>query len=182
MIMLRMILSRAALGLLAFFVVGCSMAQQNKTLSPGMTPDQAVQAMGAPDLQDNIADPNHSGGSVLRYVWLEPGKAAIFGADERVASIQNVEVGTDTKQQVEQQAHVEAQRLAAATAAVRSNRDAAQLYFLSGQGGDHLFWRRPHLRHRRRLRKAANFPRRQTASLKLRYFDNAPINLSDGLR
>ncbi len=108
MIMLRKILSRAALGLLALFVVGCSMAQQSKTLSPGMTPDQAVQAMGAPDLQDNIADPNHSGGSVLRYVWLEPGKAAIFGADQRVASIQNVEVGTDTKQQVEHQAHVEA--------------------------------------------------------------------------
>lgn len=108
MIMLRIILSRAALGLLALLVVGCSMAQQSKALSPGMTPDQAVQAMGAPDLQDNIADPNHSGGSVLRYVWLEPGKAAIFGADQRVASIQNVEVGTDTKQQVEQQAHVEA--------------------------------------------------------------------------
>ena len=106
--MLRIILSRAALGLLALLVVGCSMTQQNKTLSPGMTPDQAVQAMGAPDLQDNIADPNHSGGSVLRYVWLEPGKAAIFGSDQRVASIQNVEVGTDTKQQVEQQAHVEA--------------------------------------------------------------------------
>ena len=159
MIMLRTILSRAALGLLALFVVGCSMTQQSKTLSPGMTPDQTVQAMGAPDLQDNIADPNHSGGSVLRYVWLEPGKAAIFGSDQRVASIQNVEVGTDTKQQVEQQAHVEA---AAASqqppAAVRSNRDAAQLYFLSGQGRDNLFRRWPHLRHRRRLRKAANSP------------------------
>jgi hypothetical protein len=106
--MLRTILSRAPLGLLALFVVGCSMTQQSKTLSPGMTPDQTVQAMGAPDLQDNIADPNHTGGSVLRYVWLEPGKAAIFGSDQRVASIQNVEVGTDTKQQVEQQAHVEA--------------------------------------------------------------------------
>jgi hypothetical protein len=105
---LRTILSRAPLGLLALFVVGCSMTQQSKTLSPGMTPDQTVQAMGAPDLQDNIADPNHTGGSVLRYVWLEPGKAAIFGADQRVASIQNVEVGTDTKQQVEHQAHVEA--------------------------------------------------------------------------
>jgi hypothetical protein len=105
---LRTILSRAPLGLLALFVVGCSMTQQSKTLSPGMTPDQTVQAMGAPDLQDNIADPNHTGGSVLRYVWLEPGKAAIFGSDQRVASIQNVEVGTDTKQQVEQQAHVEA--------------------------------------------------------------------------
>ena len=105
---LRICFSRAALGLLALFVVACSTTQQSKSLSPGMTPVQTVQAMGEPDLKDNIADPNHTGGSVLRYVWLEPGKAAIFGSDERVASIQNVEVGTDTKQQVEQQAHVEA--------------------------------------------------------------------------
>ena len=100
MIMLRTILARAALGMLAFFVVACS-AMQTKTLSPGMTPTQAVKAMGEPDLKDNIADPNHNGASVLRYVWLEPGKAAIFGSDDRVASIQNVE--TNTKQHLEQQ-------------------------------------------------------------------------------
>ena len=106
MIMLRIILSRAALGLLALLVVGCSMTQQSKTLSPGMTPDQTVQAMGEPDLKDAIPDPNHSGASVTRYVWLQPGKAAIFGTDNRVASVQAVE--TDTQQHVEQQAHAEA--------------------------------------------------------------------------
>ena|SRR5271166_1336181 len=99
--------ARAAVAMFALFVVACS-ATKSATLSTGMTPGQAVQAMGEPDLKDNVADPNHSGASVLRYVWLEPGKAAIFGSDERLASIQNVEVTTNTKQQVEQQAHAEA--------------------------------------------------------------------------
>ncbi len=106
MMTLRRIFARAAIALLTLFVVACS-AVQSKSLSTGMTPAQAVQAMGEPDLKDNIADPNHSGASVLRYVWLEPGKAAIFGADNRLASIQNVEVTANTKQQVEQQAHAE---------------------------------------------------------------------------
>jgi hypothetical protein len=104
---LRILVTRAAVGMLALFVVACS-ATKSATLSTGMTPGQAVQAMGEPDLKDNVADPNHSGASVLRYVWLEPGKAAIFGSDERLASIQTVEVTTNTKQQVEQQAHAEA--------------------------------------------------------------------------
>ena len=97
--------ARAAVGLLALYAVGC-FAMKSGTLSTGMTPDQAVRAMGQPDLQDNIADPNHNGASVLRYVWLQPGKAAIFGSDYRVASIQDVE--TNTKQRVEQEARVEA--------------------------------------------------------------------------
>ena len=104
---LRTLGTRAVVGMLALFVVACS-TTKSATLSTGMTPGQAVQAMGEPDLKDNVADPNHSGASVLRYVWLEPGKAAIFGSDERLASIQNVEVTTNTKQQVEQQAHAEA--------------------------------------------------------------------------
>jgi hypothetical protein len=104
---LRILVTRAVVGMLALFVVACS-ATKSATLSTGMTPGQAVQAMGEPDLKDNVADPNHSGASVLRYVWLEPGKAAIFGSDERLASIQTVEVTTNTKQQVEQQAHAEA--------------------------------------------------------------------------
>src|SRR5208282_6210774 len=104
---LRTLLTRAAVGLLALFVVACS-AVQSKSLSTGMTPDQTVQAMGEPDLKDNIADPNHNGASVLRYVWLDPGKAAIFGSDNRLASVQNVAVGSNTKQQVEQEAHAEA--------------------------------------------------------------------------
>ena len=107
MMTLRTLFVRATIGLLALFVVACS-TSRNATLSTGMTPSQAVQAMGEPDLKDNVADPNHSGASVLRYVWLEPGKAAIFGSDERLASIQNVEVSSNTKQQVEQQVHAEA--------------------------------------------------------------------------
>jgi hypothetical protein len=105
MITLRTFLASAAVALLALLVVGCSTVKSG-TLNPGMTPDQTVQSMGEPDLKDNIADPNHSGASVLRYVWLEPGKAAIFGSDERLASVQDVE--TNTKLKVEQQAHEEA--------------------------------------------------------------------------
>ena len=102
---LRTFVASAGAALLAVFVIGCSTVKSG-TLSPGMTPDQTVQSMGEPDLKDNIADPNHSGASVLRYVWLEPGKAAIFGSDERLASVQDVE--TNTKLKVEQQAHAEA--------------------------------------------------------------------------
>ena len=105
MMTLQTFLARAAVGLLALFAVACS-GLNSGSLSTGMTPEQSVQAMGQPDLKDNIADPNHSGASVLRYVWLEPGKAAIFGPDDRLASIQDVE--TNTKQRIEQQAHAEA--------------------------------------------------------------------------
>ena len=62
--------------------------------------------MGEPDLKDSIADPNHTGAAVQRYVWLQPGKAAIFGTDDRVASIQTIE--TNTQENVEQQQHAEA--------------------------------------------------------------------------
>lgn len=105
MMMQPKVLVRAAVGLLALFAVACS-AIKSGALSTGMTPNQAVQAMGQPDLKDNIADPNHSGATVLRYVWLEPGKAAIFGSDDRVATIQDIE--TNTKQHIEEQARAEA--------------------------------------------------------------------------
>ena len=105
MMTLRTLFPRTTVGLLALFAVACSTIKSG-SLSTGMTPDQAVQAMGQPDLKDNIADPNRSGASVLRYVWLEPGKAAIFGTNNRLASIQDVE--TNTKQRVEEQAHAEA--------------------------------------------------------------------------
>ena len=105
MITLRTLLSSAGAGLIALLVVGCSTVKSG-TLSPGMTPGQTVQSMGEPDLKDTIADPNHNGATVLRYVWLEPGKAAIFGSDEKLASVQDVE--TNTKQKVEEQAHAEA--------------------------------------------------------------------------
>jgi hypothetical protein len=105
MITLRTFLAKATVAMLALLVVGCSTVKSG-TLNPGMTPDQTVQSMGEPDLKDNIADPNHNGASVLRYVWLEPGKAAVFGSDQRLASVQDVE--TNTKLKVEQQAHEEA--------------------------------------------------------------------------
>jgi len=105
MITLRTFLVGAGAGLLALLLVGCSTTKSG-TLNPGMTPGQTVQSMGEPDLKDDVADPNHNGATVLRYVWLEPGKAAIFGSDNRLASVQDVE--TNTKQKVEQQAHAEA--------------------------------------------------------------------------
>ena len=106
MMTLKTFTKRAALGGLALFALACSTTKSG-TLSPGMTPDQTVQAMGQPDLKDNISDPNHSGASVLRYVWLDSGKAAVFGSDDRVASVQNVE--TNTKQHVEQEQQARAQ-------------------------------------------------------------------------
>jgi hypothetical protein len=104
MMTLKTFTMRTALGVLALFAVACSTTKSGN-LSPGMTTDQTVQAMGQPDLKDNIADPNHSGASVLRYVWLDSGKAAVFGSDDRVASVQNVE--TNTKQHVEEQARAQ---------------------------------------------------------------------------
>jgi len=80
--------------------------------------------MGEPDLKDAIADPNHSGAAVQRYVWLEPGKAAIFGTDDRIASVQTVE--TNTQQKVEQQAHADA---ASADAAAASQGPTAPVPF-----------------------------------------------------
>lgn len=102
---MRRRLAPALVGLLAVSVAACSSVKSGQ-LSTGMTSAQAVQAMGEPDLKDSIADPNHSGAAVQRYVWLEPGKAAIFGTDDRVANIQTIE--TNTQQKVEQQQHVEA--------------------------------------------------------------------------
>jgi hypothetical protein len=105
MIMLRKFVAIAGAGLLALFAVACSTVKSG-SLTPGMTPAQTVQSMGEPDLKDDVADPNHNGATVLRYVWLEPGKAAIFGSDNHLASVQDVE--TNTKLRVEQQAHAEA--------------------------------------------------------------------------
>ena len=86
----RSVLSVAAL-FLAVAISACATSAGSGTLSQGMTPDEAVQAMGTPDLKDTIPDPNHSGASVLRYVWLDPGKVAVFGANNRVASISQIE-------------------------------------------------------------------------------------------
>src|SRR5258708_31699407 len=106
MMTLKTFTIRMALGVLALFALACSTTKSGN-LSPGMTPDQTVQAMGQPDLKDNISDPNHNGASVLRYVWPDSGKAAVFGSDDRVARVQNVE--SNTKQHAEQAQHARAQ-------------------------------------------------------------------------
>jgi hypothetical protein len=85
----------------ALALTACSTASENATLSTGMTPDQTVQAMGQPDLKDSIPDPNHSGATVLRYVWLDSGKVALFGSNDRVASISQIEPAEKTQAQVE---------------------------------------------------------------------------------
>jgi hypothetical protein len=94
-------LTRVAVAALALVAAACSMTRSG-TLNPGMSPDQTIQSMGQPDLKDNIADPRHTGVSVLRFVWLDSGKAAIFGPDDKLINVQTVE--TNTKQKVEQQA------------------------------------------------------------------------------
>jgi hypothetical protein len=61
------------------------------TIQTGMTADQTVTALGHPDLTDSVADPAHSGGTVLRYTWVGVGKAATFSPDNRVAKIDEVQ-------------------------------------------------------------------------------------------
>ena len=92
------------MGALALLIVGC--AAQNGgggSLRTGMTTDQAVEAMGQPDLKDNVPDPNHTSSAMLRYTWLEPGEAAVFGPDMRVASIINVGSSPSTLSETAQQ-------------------------------------------------------------------------------
>lgn len=86
---------------IALALASCSAASGNGTLAVGMSPEQAIQAMGQPDLKDSVPDPNHSGATVLRYVWLDSGKVAIFNANERVATIQHMQT---TQQAQAQQA------------------------------------------------------------------------------
>jgi len=68
-----------------------------------MSTDQAVEAMGQPDLKDNIADPNHTGPALLRYTWLSAGEAAVFSPDMRVATIVNVGSSAPTLSETAQQ-------------------------------------------------------------------------------
>ena len=89
MLMRRIVVLLAAASL-AFAAAACSTASSGN-LAAGMTPDQAVQVMGPPDLKDSIQDPNHSGATVLRYAWVDQGKVATFGTDNRVASVQQME-------------------------------------------------------------------------------------------
>jgi len=89
---MRIITRRWWLGALALLIVGCAAQTggSGATLTPGMTADQAVAAMGQPDLKDNVPAPNNNGPAMLRYTWLNAGEAAVFGPDMKVVNIVNV--------------------------------------------------------------------------------------------
>jgi hypothetical protein len=89
---LRSVLLRLALAISLVPMTACSTATTSGQLRTGMTPNETVQAMGEPDLKDNVDDPNHNGATVLRYTWIDSGKTAVFSSDDRVASIQNVDI------------------------------------------------------------------------------------------
>ncbi len=93
------------LGAMLLLIAGCS-AQSGGgggTLKVGMTTDQAVEAMGQPDLKDNVPDPNHTGPAMLRYTWLNAGEAAMFGPDMRVTNIINVGPAPSTLAEAQEQ-------------------------------------------------------------------------------
>jgi hypothetical protein len=96
----RTALVRLALSLLTITLAACSAQSGNSDLHAGMTPNEAVQAMGEPDLKDNVADPAHSGATVLRYTWVDAGKTAVFNSDNKIETVQNVDLAT--KQQAQQ--------------------------------------------------------------------------------
>jgi hypothetical protein len=104
---MRTIVRRWWLGALALLVVGCAAQNGGGSLKTGMSTDQAVEAMGQPDLKDNIPDPNHTGPAMLRYTWLNAGEAAVFGPDMRVASIVNVGPSPSTLTETVQQGQMQ---------------------------------------------------------------------------
>ena len=61
---MKILIRRVWLGALVLTMVGCSMMQKSGSLQAGMSSDQAVEAMGQPDLKDDVPDPNHSGATV----------------------------------------------------------------------------------------------------------------------
>jgi hypothetical protein len=96
----RTALVRLAVMIAAFMLTACSTQNSMSDLRAGMTPDEAVQAMGEPDLKDNVADPAHTGATVLRYTWVDAGKTAIFSSDNKIETVQNVNLAT--RQQAQQ--------------------------------------------------------------------------------
>src|SRR5208282_6435820 len=77
---------------LAFTLMSC--ATSSGSLEVGMRPDQAIAAMGQPDLKDTVPDPGGSGAGVLRYAWVARGKVATFGPDDRLAQVAGLPAGT----------------------------------------------------------------------------------------
>lgn len=100
------LITRFGFAMLAIAIACCS-AQSSGSLQTGMTADQAVSAMGQPDLRDNLPDPSHSGATVQRYTWLTAGKAAVFNPDNRVASIQDLEPASTAPSQPQPQQEAE---------------------------------------------------------------------------
>jgi hypothetical protein len=99
---MKILIRRVWLGALVLTMLGCSMMQKSGgSLQAGMSTSQAIEAMGEPDLKDDVPDPNHSGATVLRYTWLSAGEAAVFTPDMKVASIQNVGPSPSTLQEAQ---------------------------------------------------------------------------------
>ncbi len=94
------------LGALAIVIAGCAAQNGGGSLQTGMSVDQAVEAMGQPDLKDSVPDPDHTGATMLRYTWLTPGEAAIFGPNMRIASIVNVGSSPSTLTETAQQQQI----------------------------------------------------------------------------
>jgi hypothetical protein len=93
------------IGAMVLLLAGCS-AQSGGgggTLKVGMTTDQTIEAMGQPDLKDNVPALNNNGPAMLRYTWLNAGEAAVFGPDMRVATIVNVGPATSTVAEAQQE-------------------------------------------------------------------------------
>ena len=93
------------IGAMLILLAGCSAQSGGNggTLKVGMTTDQAVEAMGQPDLKDNVPAPNNNGPALLRYTWLNAGEAAVFGPDMRVANIVNVGPAPSTVAEAQQE-------------------------------------------------------------------------------
>ena len=77
---------------LALTLISC--AASGGKVEIGMTADQAVSAMGQPDLKDTVPDPRGSGTGVLRYAWVASAKVATFGPDDRVAQVSDLPAPT----------------------------------------------------------------------------------------
>jgi hypothetical protein len=82
----------AAAAMLTF--AACSMRGSSGDLKPGMTPDQAVAALGQPDLKDRVVDPHHKGVELMRFVWLDTGKVAMFGPNNQLAKVDSIAPAT----------------------------------------------------------------------------------------
>ncbi len=55
-----------------------------------MTPDEAVAALGQPDLKDRVVDPRHHGVELMRFVWLDTGKVAMFGPNNQLSQVESI--------------------------------------------------------------------------------------------